>query len=161
MELESVEKIARDSIPKEVNLECVKEGSRLRVKIISPGYLNAANCQFPRAIRKVGAKYTVPRSAITLSSGRAGKYFYRIKKKDITVLSEESIIEKIIVEKIFEDDDEDCVICMDRPHSLIIVPCGHYCLCAVCVSILRQGSEPRCPICRAPIIKAVTEDQIG
>jgi Ca-activated chloride channel family protein len=39
-----------------VELACIKQGSKLRVKIVSAGYLNYANCQFPRDIRIEGAK---------------------------------------------------------------------------------------------------------
>lgn len=41
-------------IKMECILKCVKEGSKLRIKIISDGYLNSANCQFPRALRVMG-----------------------------------------------------------------------------------------------------------
>ena len=46
----------------QVYLECVREKSKLRVRIISPGYYSDANCQFPRAIRVEGRKYSVPPS---------------------------------------------------------------------------------------------------
>ena len=42
-----------------VELKCIKEGSKLRVRILSPGYLANANCQFPRDIRIEGLRYKV------------------------------------------------------------------------------------------------------
>jgi Ca-activated chloride channel family protein len=42
-----------------VNLQCVKDGGKLRVKIITSGYNNNANCQFPRAIRADGKMFRV------------------------------------------------------------------------------------------------------
>jgi hypothetical protein len=41
----------------EVFLKCVKEGSKLRIKIISSGFFNEANCQFPKNIRVEGRKF--------------------------------------------------------------------------------------------------------
>ena len=140
-----------------VNLACIKEGSRLRVRITSPGYLNTANCQFPRAIRAVGAKYAVPASAVTLASGPAGKYFYRIKKSEITILKEKPVS----VKKIFEEGGEECVICMVNHYDRVIVPCGHFCLCVTCVTVLQRSSDPRCPMCRGSIEAAVSRDEIG
>lgn len=37
-----------------------------------------------------------------------------------------------------------CVICMDRPPSVVIVPCGHLCVCQPCSGRLQQ----QCPVCR-------------
>lgn len=42
-----------------VVLKCIKEGNRLRVRIITQGYLNSANCQFPKGIRSEGRMYEV------------------------------------------------------------------------------------------------------
>jgi len=56
------------------------------------------------------------------------------------------------------DDDESlearkdsCVVCFE-PRTHILVPCGHYCLCAACsVSIMRRSNVANaCPVCRAP-----------
>ena len=66
-----------------VRLRCVKEGSRLRVKIISAGYNNNANCQFPRNIRLVDREYLVPIHAISFSEGAGRKFFYRVSKNYI------------------------------------------------------------------------------
>jgi len=45
----------------------------------------------------------------------------------------------------------ECVVCMDRPKTLIVKPCGHACLCTTCWSEFRKPKL--CPICRTPIIK--------
>jgi Ca-activated chloride channel family protein len=42
-----------------VELHCVREGGKLRIKVISAGYDAAKNVQFPRAIRAEGARYVV------------------------------------------------------------------------------------------------------
>ena len=36
----------------QIQLKCVREGKKLRIKIISPGYIQSANCRFPRDIRE-------------------------------------------------------------------------------------------------------------
>ena len=70
-----------------VYLKCVKEGSKLRIKIISPGYHNESNCQFPKDIRVPERRYSVPRSAISFSEGPNHKFFYRINKAFIKILN--------------------------------------------------------------------------
>ncbi|MEV0999697.1 PQQ-binding-like beta-propeller repeat protein [Nonomuraea sp. NPDC050202] len=54
-----------------VVVECVREGERLRVRVVSPGY-ESWNVQFPKEIREAGARYLVDG---VRSAGRGG--FYR------------------------------------------------------------------------------------
>lgn len=42
-----------------VLVECIKEGSKLRIHPVSAGYNSDWNCQFPRDIRRAGARYWV------------------------------------------------------------------------------------------------------
>jgi hypothetical protein len=144
-----------------VYLECVKIGSRLRIRITSPGYHNNANCQFPRDIRQEGRRYSVPPNSVKFARGPARKYFYRINKKDIQILTgEEEISHKLEVAKIYEDtEDDDCVICMCEVKTVVLVPCGHYCLCQGCSERLLK-STTKCPMCRATITTAASKDQI-
>ena len=65
-----------------VRLKCVKEGSKLRVRIISAGYNPRANCQFPRAIRVEGREYTYPATDVVFAESAQHKFFYRIMKKN-------------------------------------------------------------------------------
>ncbi len=143
-----------------VNFECIKAGSKLRIRITSQGYSNEANCQFPRSIRAEGLLYTAPASAVTMARGPAGKFFYRVKPSAITVLDPEDIVEVAgvapRVEKIYGDDGESCAVCLDDPCSVVIVPCGHYCLCLDCANRV----EDKCPMCRGRIEVVVTRDQI-
>lgn len=37
-----------------------------------------------------------------------------------------------------------CVICMDRQPSVVIIPCGHLCVCQPCAGRVQQ----QCPVCR-------------
>ncbi len=56
-----------------VELHCVREGGKLRVKAISDGYDPTKNVQFPRAIRAEGARYTVENLELTAGG------FYRVQ----------------------------------------------------------------------------------
>mmetsp|Transcript_27812 Transcript_27812/g.94727 ORF Transcript_27812/g.94727 Transcript_27812/m.94727 type:complete len:662 (+) Transcript_27812:139-2124(+) len=50
------------------------------------------------------------------------------------------------------DEATTCVVCRDRPRSLVLLPCAHACLCSACATSIRATSKS-CPICRATIAK--------
>jgi hypothetical protein len=56
-----------------VVVECVQDGGRTRVHVVSEGYDRSWNVQFPRAIREPGARYVV--DAVHPASGG----FYRVR----------------------------------------------------------------------------------
>ncbi|AFY92323.1 vWA domain-containing protein [Chamaesiphon minutus] len=56
-----------------IELHCVREGGKLKIKVISDGYDRTKNVQFPRAIRAEGARYTV--EELKLAEGG----FYRVQ----------------------------------------------------------------------------------
>ncbi|MGW2646211.1 WGR domain-containing protein [Streptomyces sp. NPDC001393] len=56
-----------------VVVECVQEGGRLRVHVVSEGYDTSWNVQFPRVIREPGARYVV--DALHPAAGG----FYRVR----------------------------------------------------------------------------------
>ena len=66
-----------------VRLKCVKIGSKLRVRILTPGYFTNANCQFPRDLREEGRLYDVTPDAINLITSSTN--YYKIKKKTTEV----------------------------------------------------------------------------
>lgn len=140
-----------------VRLKCFREGSRLRVKIISPGYIQYANCRFPRDIRVEGREYLVPQNDITLIDTR-NMYFYAVKKKNIQILDALNTMDPKDI-KVYGDTSEEhpeCAICMDVQNELIIfAPCGHYCSCAICAKKINS-----CPMCRTKIEQIVTKDQL-
>ena len=135
----------------EVRFTCVKIGSKLRIRIITKGYNNEANCQFPKNIRQEGKYYKAPAYAVTLAKGPAGKFFYRVKSKLVQEIG-------IKVDKIFKDDSDDsCAVCLDQKRELVLVPCGHFNLCKDCVDHLLTKN---CPYCRQHFNLAVPLDQI-
>ena len=134
-----------------IKLKCVKEGSKLRVKIISPGYNSRANCQFPKNIRSDGAIYEVPAEDVGFSENAQNKFFYRIKKNNIKIITDQ-------IDQIFEDESTtECVICMTEEKDVVFAPCGHYCCCNACATKLNS----KCPICRGRISTIVKYDQIA
>ena len=50
------------------------------------------------------------------------------------------------------DEATTCVVCRDRPRSLVLLPCAHACLCSACATSI-QATSKSCPICRATIAK--------
>ncbi|MEH1805444.1 vWA domain-containing protein [Nostoc sp.] len=67
-----------------VELHCVREGGKLRIKVMSEGYDSTKNIQFPRAIRAEGARYVV--EGLELSSdgfanAKGERTFYRVRGK--------------------------------------------------------------------------------
>jgi Zinc finger, C3HC4 type (RING finger) len=163
-----------------VRFLCVAEGSRLRVRVITPGYQNGINCQFPRAIREEGGVYWAPASAVTLArQGAHGTFFYRVTGSRVqrglppahahahhgaaaiasgasTGLSKEALQAM----RVFGDDDQftDCVVCMDRIRAVVLVPCGHFNLCAECAHQMQMTSA-QCPMCRGSFTAFVSRDQ--
>lgn len=43
-------------------------------------------------------------------------------------------------------EGSECVVCMDKPRTILLTRCRHMCLCAECV----QKIGDLCPICRTP-----------
>lgn len=65
----------------EILLKCIKEKSKLRIRILLQGYFNDSNCQYPIELKKEACMYIVKYCNIKLSAGNAGKYFYRVKNE--------------------------------------------------------------------------------
>lgn len=144
-----------------VRFTCVAEGSKLRVRIVGPGYSNRANVQFPRAIRVAGKFYTAPSSAVTYRRGPRGTEFYHVTPSCISIVSDEAeratMIEAL---RVFEvDPAPECCICMVEDKSIIFMPCGHYCTCPSCAQRL-MGDRSVCPICRSNIADFVLSNEL-
>ena len=136
-----------------VTLQCVHEGKKLRIKIISPGYIQSANCMFPRNIRVAGREYTVPKEDVVMADTK-GKFFYRIKKDNIKIIENKEDFSNLVV----YGDCVECAICFTDDTTteyVIFVPCGHYCCCIDCAKQIKS-----CCMCRAPITQMITKDQL-
>ncbi len=59
-----------------VELVCVREGGKLRIQVVSPGYEPDFNVQFPRGIREEGAHYLVER----LETSKNGTFYRAVGK---------------------------------------------------------------------------------
>jgi hypothetical protein len=143
----------------EIRLRCVKEGAKLRIKILSPGYSHSANCQFPKDMREAGKEYLVPRDDVKMSQMK-GKFFYRIGKKNIKVAHDRVEIDNkadLKNLKVYRDEEStDCAICMESGLELVIMyPCGHMYACEKCSKACKS-----CPICRGKIEQWVKQEDL-
>jgi hypothetical protein len=143
-----------ENLENKVLLKCSydRTSRKLRVRIISPGYLNTANCQFPRDLREDGRHFIVDKSAISLITTR-GKYYYSIKNRQLIKIIEETELPTIPAPKIkvYQDtEQEECLLCYDAPKESVFDPCGHFYTCKSCSSKCKL-----CPICRVPIISLI------
>lgn len=135
-----------------VYLTCVKADSKLRVRIISPGYLTTANCQFPRDLRVLGRHFRVKPHVVKLMSAR-NKYYYCIKNvKDIEIIDASAIPKQPPPKiKVYQDtEQEECLICYDAVKEAVFNPCGHFYTCHACSTRCKT-----CPVCRHPVISVI------
>jgi len=127
--------------------------------------IQEANCQFPRDIRREGCMYTVPSSSIRFAENAYRKFFYRIARHSVTVLTDVDNVDEITknqrihLAKVFEEENVECIVCMDHDHDAVLVPCGHYCMCEKCANHIHTTIHT-CPMCRRRIDQVVTRNQI-
>jgi hypothetical protein len=145
---------------KTVELYCIKEKGKLRVRISTHGYFSDANVQFPRDIRKDGLRYEVISSDIKLITTK-GKYFYSVRKKDNikiitsdTSTSSDKSIKNITIHT--DEDNTECCICMTNEKEIVFGPCGHYYSCSEC-----SNKISKCPICRTNISNKIKRSEFG
>jgi hypothetical protein len=142
-----------------VDLICVKDRRKLRVRILTNGYLTNANCQFPRDLRVEGRRFRVPASEIKLITTR-GKFFYSIKH-GIEIVDADTPIQHHSLQhhyslKIYEDTSNDeCVVCLCNPKQMVFNPCGHYYVCGECAMKLTK-----CPMCRIAIQARISKEEL-
>jgi hypothetical protein len=163
-----------------VLLKCIRERGKLRVRILTAGYNNVANCQFPRDVRIEGCHFKVKAMNIRLINTR-GKFYYSIARSAVEVLGndpDKSEFEGVrlgpkpkgatttgstssnVVDPanmtVFEDDrTEDCCICMAVEKN-IVFNCGHLYTCRECSLLVHS-----CPICRQRITQRIDKKLFG
>lgn len=147
-----------------VFLECVRDPhsrTKLRVRILSPGYYHDANCMFPRAIRQLGRRYSVDRGGVRLIT-RASKYYYSVSG-DIKIIESAGASASASVPlhiETFEDKEcAECAICFANAKDTVIGPCGHFYTCKTCADTLFATSK-LCPICRGPIVMLIAKENV-
>ena len=139
-------------------LHCITEGKKLRIKFHSyidgetkeiyyNSYNNTYNCQFPKDIRVEGRFYEIPQSDLSIISGDGKTPFYKIKKGNITILTQDPLqnTTSTIPAKIFVIAE--CVCCLTNDTNIVFCPCGHQCVCSTC----NPNIKNKCPICRVTI----------
>lgn len=145
-----------------VLLQCVNEGNKLRVKMMSSfPYIKGKNCQFPRSIRVEGMYYVVKSEHIKLQSSS----FYSMRKEDNIVVSTMNFSEiqsffaeeKIDSYKIYgDDDDNECIVCLSDLKTEVFIPCGHYVCCKTCSIQCKT-----CPMCRSKVGSIINRNNIS
>ena len=139
---------------RKIELYCVAVGSKLRVRVATEGYLRNTNCQFPRNLRKDGVRFEIDEQDMKLIVTR-GKYYYTVKNKGNIRIIEERTLNEVV--NIYTDDtQEDCIVCMEKPKSIVFSPCGHFYSCDICCSLMKQ-----CPICRGEINGCINKSEFG
>jgi len=129
--------------------------------ISSRPFIKGINCQFPRNIRIEGMYYIVKSEEVRLKNN-----FYSIMGNNAIIYQTmnfeqikhyiNSQDDKVIPKVIFgDDDDKECIICMDNEKNSVLSPCGHYVVCDLCSHQLKQ-----CPICRSRITCILKRDEI-
>lgn len=130
-------------------LRCVKENSRLAVKIINTGFDNNLNCSFPPYLKEEGAIYGVKSCDISLNKNL--KYYNLKNKTGIRRIDNWPKGDPIFVENY-------CVVCLGDNASCILLNCGHLCACISCFQSIVDNCEIcmqcatkhiKCPICRS------------
>ncbi|GBF89052.1 hypothetical protein Rsub_01769 [Raphidocelis subcapitata] len=53
------------------------------------------------------------------------------------------------------EEDEACVVCLDAPRHVALIPCGHVVLCGACSRNVLASATKECPMCRVGIEEAV------
>lgn len=51
-------------------------------------------------------------------------------------------------------DVDKCTVCMTKQIDVVLIPCGHMCVCKDC-SLLICKNDDRCPICRRTIVQVI------
>ena len=59
--------------------------------------------------------------------------------------------EELLTERTAKATAIECVICLDARATMIIVPCGHQCLCPADARVLQTQRSACCPMCQTPI----------
>ena len=88
-----------------------------------------------------------------------GTYYYRISSKNIKIIDDVVDIDNLKVFGGTEEEDTDCVICMDNQKDTVFGPCGHFNCCRTCADhILKTTSK--CPMCRSVLTFIIDYEKV-
>jgi hypothetical protein len=54
------------------------------------------------------------------------------------------------------DAERSCVVCMDAPRCVLLMPCRHLALCDAPECAAMLGAPPRCPVCREAVAHTIS-----
>lgn len=83
-------------------------------------------------------------ASVACSHEVRGKVEDKMRRREL-----ERIDRLIAVQDSKVDDNDKCVVCLEAPRTVIVVNCGHFCLCTCCAAAL--PNPRRCPICRSRV----------
>eukprot|EP00455_Lapot_gusevi_P012726 TRINITY_DN1609_c0_g3_i2.p1 TRINITY_DN1609_c0_g3~~TRINITY_DN1609_c0_g3_i2.p1 ORF type:complete len:111 (-),score=47.24 TRINITY_DN1609_c0_g3_i2:27-329(-) len=55
--------------------------------------------------------------------------------------------------QVADENQEECVVCLDDLPNHRCMPCGHVCMCANCALVISAVPNMTCPFCRVQIDK--------
>ncbi|CAE7040749.1 LUL1 [Symbiodinium natans] len=79
------------------------------------------------------------------SEGRSGPLHPEVGRQ---LVASKDLFHQVLGIYGFEEGDREteCMVCYDRPRSVVVLPCRH---CFVCPSCLRSLRDEKCPMCRS------------
>ncbi|XP_064460703.1 mitochondrial ubiquitin ligase activator of NFKB 1-like [Ornithodoros turicata] len=75
----------------------------------------------------------------------------RVQEEKDAIRKEEVRKERRKLNRETQSNHPACVVCLSHPVEVMLLECGHVCLCADCA----EQALPSCPVCRAPIVRSV------
>jgi hypothetical protein len=79
--------------------------------------------------------------------------FNRIYNREIQINNRniENSEENILENREENENSHKCIVCLSYPSKIIIVPCGHKCICVRCYNEFKRNNNRICPVCRRQI----------
>lgn len=105
------------------------------------------------AIRKIIKKFD---KHTLLNSSQNIKKLITIEKSALSTSTIEQVISTDIVKLVPQLDDYLCPICFSIAYKPVRLSCHHF-FCIRCLIKLQRRNEPKCPICRDPVVMNATE----
>ena len=109
------------------------------------GIKTVENFDFDAAQQQAQAPpVTAPRKSL-YSTAMMISSLERLKKKQLFVRGPSNQPRETIEAQV-DDDNQMCVVCIEKPKSVVMFPCKHLSTCTNCAAMIDE-----CPMCRAPI----------